>query len=104
MWAQTAPVYKGEKFDLSFETPHPMYLGAIDPDGTAVEFESRWVHQGRSEEPGRPSSTSSLGRRIRRTGLLCCHRRVKRLGQIDADAATARLRTTHGRVDLLRRA
>ena len=33
MWAQTAPVYKGEKFDLSFETPHPMYLGAIDPDG-----------------------------------------------------------------------
>ncbi len=33
MWAQTAPVYKGEKFDLSFETPHPVYLGAIDPDG-----------------------------------------------------------------------
>ncbi len=33
MWAQTAPVYKGEKFDLSFETPHAMYLGAIDPDG-----------------------------------------------------------------------
>ena len=32
MWAQTAPVYKGEKFDLPFETPHPMYLGAIDPD------------------------------------------------------------------------
>ena len=33
MWAQTAAVYKGEKFDLSFETPHPVYLGAIDPDG-----------------------------------------------------------------------
>jgi len=33
MWAQTAAVYKGEKFDLSFETPHPVYLGAIDPNG-----------------------------------------------------------------------
>ena len=33
MWAKTAAVYKGEKFDLSFETPHPVYLGAIDPDG-----------------------------------------------------------------------
>ncbi len=33
MWAQTAAVYKGEKFDLSFETPHPVYLGVKDPDG-----------------------------------------------------------------------
>ncbi len=33
MWAQTAPVHKGEKFDLSFETPHAAYLGVIDPTG-----------------------------------------------------------------------
>ncbi len=33
MWAQTAPVHKGEKFDLSFETPHAAYLGVIDPSG-----------------------------------------------------------------------
>jgi hypothetical protein len=33
MWAQTAPIHKGEKFDLSFETPHAAYLGVIDPSG-----------------------------------------------------------------------
>ncbi len=33
IWAQTAPVHKGEKFDLSFETPHAAYLGVIDPSG-----------------------------------------------------------------------
>ena len=33
MWAQTASVHKGEKFDLSFETPHAAYLGVIDPSG-----------------------------------------------------------------------
>jgi len=33
MWAQTAPIHKGERFDLSFETPHAAYLGVIDPSG-----------------------------------------------------------------------
>ncbi|MEO6039725.1 MAG: hypothetical protein ABIQ93_15030 [Saprospiraceae bacterium] len=33
MWAQTAPIHKGERFDLSFETPHAEYLGVIDPSG-----------------------------------------------------------------------
>ena len=33
MWAQTAPIHKGETFDLSFETPHAAYLGVIDPSG-----------------------------------------------------------------------
>jgi hypothetical protein len=33
MWTETGTLYKGESFDLSFETPHAPYLGVIDPSG-----------------------------------------------------------------------
>lgn len=33
MWTNSAVVYKGETLRLHFSTPHPRYLGVIDPDG-----------------------------------------------------------------------
>jgi len=33
MWADNTTLYKGETLLLRFSTPHPQYLGVIDPDG-----------------------------------------------------------------------
>ena len=33
MWTKSTTLYKGETFRLHFSTPHPQYLGVIDPDG-----------------------------------------------------------------------
>lgn len=33
MWANSKTLYKGEILRLHFSTPHPQYLGVIDPDG-----------------------------------------------------------------------
>lgn len=33
MWTKNAALYKGETLKLHFNTPHPQYLGVVDPDG-----------------------------------------------------------------------
>lgn len=33
MWTNNAALYKGEVLQLRFSTPHPRYLGVIDPGG-----------------------------------------------------------------------